>query len=1855
MTVNAAAQSGEISSLRANITAANAAIAAINVPDLSGNVTTGNVSGFHGNFTQVSGTLLTAAQPNITSIGDLSALTVNGNITTQGIIAGLIIGPLRTGNQPNITGVGTLASLTVTGNINAGNVAGTTGDFTNVSGTIITAAQPNITTVGTLSNLVVAANVDAGNINLAGNISALRVTATNGLVGTLFTGNQSNITRIGTLSNLAVSANANVGNLTANGTVVATNLVGTLLSSSQTNITEIGTLSNITVSNNIILGGNIVTSGNTYVNFKEAYAEVFAATVVSATILNGFVANALQPNITTVGTLTSLAVSGSTVVQSLVSNSTVNASTFYGNTVATTGSYTGNISAGNVSTGQISTTGNVYSAGNITASANITAMNVVLGEVGVFNNVSATIITNLQPYINTIGTLTELRVNGPVEITGTQFVTDDLYITGNLFVNGNTTTVSAGNVTTNDKDLTLANNVVNSTAARNSGLYIGPGGAYGSFYIYDDVWTTANALSVTGNVSTGNVSGSTGTFTNIRGTILDPVQTNITSIGTLGTLTVSGGITGVLLTNSQPFIEQIGTLPNLTVTSNVTTGNVSGATGTFTNVRGTILDAVQTNITTVGNLDQLVVVGNLTSANVSTGLVTATQLRGAILTNSQPFITTVGNLTALNVDGIVTASGFNFSSIGSSFVLANIQVTSNADIYNLNVSGAANLGQISGTLMSNSQPFITEIGTLPSLTVTANVNAGNVSGTTGAFTNVSVANQFVAPTGTFAGNVTTGNVSADTGTFANIRGAILDSVQTNITSIGTLNTLAVTGNISVGNISTNTGIFDNVVANSVTVTSLTVSGNASTGNISGATGTFTNIRGAILDSVQSAITTVGTLTTVNTTGNVTATGNVIAANLVTAGNVYGLLASPSQPYITEIGNLANVNVTGTITGNVVATTLTGILTTTFQPNITTVGTLNSLQVLGNINSQAISATNGVFNELEGRVLTNAQPYINSLGTLTALNVTGNVSSANVVTGNIAVTGNVTSSQNLIAIGSVLGTDFVSNGNVTTLSITVTNDVTANNATLGNNISANNLSLSNTLTAGNTTIANLTVNGNITTVASNIFALGANVQTQSITSNVATFVNVAITGTTEATDAVTGALVVTAGIAANTIWTGDYAVIAGNLGTGGNLQVADNAYFANSIYLNDASGTASGIFSNVANVQLFPSTTTRLEIGGEATTVNIGAISGFGNTTIRNDLTLQGGLFLLGGWGEYGIGNVIINNDLQANNAFLSNSLYLGGGINANAGMTLNGNIVTTGSITSNGPMIVGGSVSQVDVLTANSAVLANIVGIGNQITVGNGSGTAGSQTLRNNFATGTMVVRGGAGIQGNLTIGVVGNSNANVMIHSLATMTGANTGALQVQGGTYIGGNLYVGGETTFVGNVNVGDFNPEQLNDTPIGQLIPASGAFSDIRMSNVRPAIRPTINFDFSNAGTLDPILSYSRTGDATYFDRQGNLRVARPHMPRFTHDSTTGLPLGILIEESRTNILQQSNGFANTQAWSTADSSVSSTTDTDSPDGTFNAFRMVDFAANTLHAIYPNATVQSTLTLGAVYTASAVVKPDEIDQCALLFLGEGDPSIFDLSLGEVATEGPAYRSSIDTLANGWYRIQSTVQKTNTSGNVLLCLADGGTTQFLGTGSQGMYAYGMQLELGEFASSYIPTTATAATRGVDNLTISNAEFLRRYNNQENTVVVDSLLGYRPTSTITNFLRSTLLSFNDGTANNRISMLVENRNAPVDRSGNLVIYTSGVLQTNANITVANLTSTSANTKLAAFFRAGAIGTGFAGNGNVVAGSGNISTAINQMSIGAGPGTSVLNGTISKIQIYSGIVSGNELYNLTRY
>jgi hypothetical protein len=109
---------------------ANTANADISVGNVAGNVITGNL---------VTGTLTTAAQPNITSVGNLTSLTMgSGSISGPGytfyangvglfqnsITTGYIDGTLRanSNDQPFITSLGNLTSLKVVGTSNVGNL-----------------------------------------------------------------------------------------------------------------------------------------------------------------------------------------------------------------------------------------------------------------------------------------------------------------------------------------------------------------------------------------------------------------------------------------------------------------------------------------------------------------------------------------------------------------------------------------------------------------------------------------------------------------------------------------------------------------------------------------------------------------------------------------------------------------------------------------------------------------------------------------------------------------------------------------------------------------------------------------------------------------------------------------------------------------------------------------------------------------------------------------------------------------------------------------------------------------------------------------------------------------------------------------------------------------------------------------------------------------------------------------------------------------------------------------------------------------------------------------------------------------------------------------------------------------------------------------------------------------------------------------------------------------------------------------------------------------------------------------------------------------------------------------------------
>lgn len=168
-------------------------------------------------FSSTAGTVTTASQPNIASVGTLNSLTVSGSIAGS--------------------------SLTVTGNITGGNIIGTlVGNISNAvyattAGTVTTNAQPNITSVGTLSSLTVTANISTGgNLVVTGNVLPGNMISTGLIRGTtvLATGNL-----VGGNANISTSVNT----LTLNSTDVVTVSVSTSTVSAAANVSVGGILS----------------------------------------------------------------------------------------------------------------------------------------------------------------------------------------------------------------------------------------------------------------------------------------------------------------------------------------------------------------------------------------------------------------------------------------------------------------------------------------------------------------------------------------------------------------------------------------------------------------------------------------------------------------------------------------------------------------------------------------------------------------------------------------------------------------------------------------------------------------------------------------------------------------------------------------------------------------------------------------------------------------------------------------------------------------------------------------------------------------------------------------------------------------------------------------------------------------------------------------------------------------------------------------------------------------------------------------------------------------------------------------------------------------------------------------------------------------------------------------------------------------------------------------------------------------------------------------------------------------------------------------------------------------------------
>lgn len=425
------------------------------------------------------------------------------------------------------------------------------------------------------------------------------------------------------------------------------------------------------------------------------------------------------------------------------------------------------------------------------------------------------------------------------------------------------------------------------------------------------------------------------------------------------------------------------------------------------------------------------------------------------------------------------------------------------------------------------------------------------------------------------------------------------------------------------------------------------------------------------------------------------------------------------------------------------------------------------------------------------------------------------------------------------------------------------------------------------------------------------------------------------------------------------------------------------------------------------------------------------------------------------------------------------------------------------------------------------------------------------------------------------------------------------------------------------------------------------AATARTNIGLDTVNsfPAFTPHLLLNFAMAnGVLDSRIAFSRASTATYFDRDGLLKTAAANVPRFSFDPYTGQSLGLLIEQSSTNICLRSEDLANSY-WVVTRSSISANAAA-APDGTTTADKLVeDTSSNTTHFMYAASVVS--FTAGAAYAISFFAKA--AGRNYLQFSTNSTNSVFsttenakfDLATGIVISNTNC-SASIQALVNGWYRC-SVVLTTVGTGNgrfSLTLMSTSSTTSYTGDGGSGVYLWGLQVEAGTGHTSYIPTTTATVTRSADAASLSGSDFPSIFNAVEGTFVLAS---YRRATTAS----SAALDVSDGTANERLRI-------GIDATPNRIVQVvdGGVEQ--VNLTLLSGAGT-ANTLYKTAFAYKSNDFAACMNGGTVQtdSSGSLPT-VNQLTLGAlATGTEFLNGNLLALMYWPKRLTNAELQGIT--
>ena len=236
------------------------------------------------------------------------------------------------------------------------------------------------------------------------------------------------------------------------------------------------------------------------------------------------------------------------------------------------------------------------------------------------------------------------------------------------------------------------------------------------------------------------------------------------------------------------------------------------------------------------------------------------------------------------------------------------------------------------------------------------------------------------------------------------------------------------------------------------------------------------------------------------------------------------------------------------------------------------------------------------------------------------------------------------------------------------------------------------------------------------------------------------------------------------------------------------------------------------------------------------------------------------------------------------------------------------------------------------------------------------------------------------------------------------------------------------------------------------------------------------------------------YQNLNGGAYFNASGVLVFASANTPRLDHSPVSPFqPMGVLLEDSRTNFLTYSVPDSGTNWTYTANNTVPTINAATALDGTVTATKLADTSTNAAH--YTTGPSIS-FTSGKTYTFSVYVQPATATYIQLVLPSSAFGANIYATFGTVFglfgnTQSTGAGAFVRTLTNNWNLVGIAATATaSASGAVAIALNNSGLAGFeptyIGSG-QYLYVWGAQVEDGGEPTSYIPTSGSSVTRPED------------------------------------------------------------------------------------------------------------------------------------------------------------------------